>query len=194
MITRVKRSKIRWVGSAAVVTFVALTAGIIVAREDIADRFVDDAEPKPSTSPPPGLSADEQAFYAFVAPRLARISAESEELVDLAEERSRNLLELQTRGERIDEGAQEIDDYVSAHGVPDRFAAAHHQYRQGIAGIRAGMEEARTGFLRFDWDRVAAAVDRFTEGADDLAAALEALHRAAGVEPQPSPRSSTDTR
>jgi hypothetical protein len=178
----VKRRRHRRLAIGAItMTLVAL--GIFIAFDDITGRIVEPAPTKSTSVAQRMLSADEQAFYSFVSPRLATISAESDRLVQLAEGRSRNLLELQTRGGRIDEGARAIDGYVSDHGVPPRFDEAFTQYRRGIGAIRYGIGEARSGFLNFDWDRVAGAVDEFSEGAADLSHAFETLQAAGGSSP-----------
>ena len=172
----------RIVAGVALVAIVAVTAALL-ARDEIADRLIDPAPTVPSETPAASLSQEEQAFYDFVSPRLVRVSAEANELVRLANGRSRNLIELQTRGARVESGGREIDAYLSAHGTPTRFEHAVRDYRAGIAAVRAGMDEARSGFLSFDWERVASAVDQFDAGSARLNEALDALHLSSGATP-----------
>ncbi|MGH2533922.1 MAG: hypothetical protein ACRDJW_16665 [Thermomicrobiales bacterium] len=174
-----------------VVAVLITVGGAILARGEIADRVVRPAPVESTVEVGSSMTQVEHAFYDFVGPRLARMAAEGNELVRLAEGRSRNLIELQTRGERITDAGQEIDEYIAQFGVPIRFAKAMETYRAATETIREGIGEARSGFLSFDWDRVAVAVDHFRVGAEGLAHSLGALQVAAG---NPSSREATPAR
>jgi hypothetical protein len=90
-----------------------------------------------------------------IAPRLHALAVETRALADLGRQKSRNLLQLQAHGERATALAREITAYGDEHGVPTRFVSAHTSFRAGAAQTAQGMTEARQGFVRFDWERVA---------------------------------------
>lgn len=146
-------------------------------------------EPAAGTPVPPGviLSAEERDFYDYVAPRLRALAAESRLLAEMGRARNRDLLELQQRGARVDEVAEQIEGYVAAHETPPRFVRSMAFFGRGAAGVRRAIAEARAGFTSFDWDRVGRAVDLFEQGADDLRAASDDLQRAVGAEPSATP-------
>ena len=136
-----------------------------------------------SGTPPPaaaGFNAEERAYYAFVAPRLRQLAAETRELAELGERRSRNLLAIQGRQRRVEALLDELDRFLDEHGTPGRFAATSDAYLDGAASTREGIDEAREGFRRFDWDRVARATGVFTDGAAEIARAVSELDRVAG--------------
>jgi hypothetical protein len=145
-------------------------------------------EPMHAGTPPPpalGLPPEDQAFYAYVGPRLRDLAAESERLAELGREKSRNLIELQRRGDRVTELGKQIDAYASAHPVPASFANAYTRYQAGIAAVRRAMDQTRAAFARFDWNRVAQAVTIMERGASNLSTAAQLLEAAAGA-PLPS--------
>lgn len=127
------------------------------------------------------LSPAETAFFAYVAPRLHALAGETHALADLGQKKSRNLLQLQSHGERATALAREITAFGTERGVPPRFASAHTAFRAGAAQTVRGMTEARQGFVRFDWDRVAKATDIFVDGAATLDAAARQLDAAVGA-------------
>jgi hypothetical protein len=127
------------------------------------------------------LSAAETAFYAYVAPRLHALAGETRALADLGRQKSRNLLQLQAHGERATDLTGEITAYGDVHGVPTRFAGANTAFRAGAAQTVRGMAEARQGFVRFDWERVARATDLFVAGAAELDRATRDLDAAVGA-------------
>lgn len=136
-----------------------------------------------SGTPPPaaaGFNAEERSYYTFVAPRLRQLAAETRELAELGERRSRNLLAIQGRQRRVEALLDELDRFLDEHGTPGRFAATSDSYLDGAASTREGIDEAREGFRRFDWDRVARATGVFTDGAAEIARAVSELDRVAG--------------
>lgn len=127
------------------------------------------------------LSPAETAFFAYVAPRLHALAGETHALADLGQRKSRNLLQLQAHGERATELTGEITAYGDTHGIPPRFAGAQTAFRAGAAQTVRGMAEARQGFVRLDWDRVARATDIFVGGAANLDRAVRELDAAVGA-------------
>jgi hypothetical protein len=165
-------------GLASIVA-IAVVAGVLAwQRDDWFGTPIDAGTPAP---PAASLPPADLAFYDYVGPRLRDVAAESQRLADLGRERSRNLIELQRRGDRVTELGQQIDNYAFNHPVPATFATAFQHYRAGIAAARRAMDETRAAFARFDWDRVAQAVTVMERGAANLSAASQLLERAAGV-------------
>ncbi len=165
----------------SLVTYLALQ-GFLTAS-------VDPGTPAPSV---PDLTMDERAYYDFVAPRLRELSAETHALRDAAASKSRNLVDIRVRGERVRGLVREINGYTEKTGTPARFAAAAIAYRAGAEDALVAMREAQQGFMRLDWDRVATAVPRFSDGTEQLDAAIAELERsgsrAGGAAGTPPPR------
>lgn len=131
-------------------------------------------------SPLPELTTEERAYYDYVAPRVRELSAQTRALGEAAAAKSRNLLDIRARGARITTLIQEINQYGETSGTPARFAPAAAAYRSGAGSALAAMREAQQGFIRFDWDRVAAAVPVFADGAAQLDVAAEEMDQAGG--------------
>jgi hypothetical protein len=177
---------------AAVVVAVAVVAAAAVGwarRDDLFGEAIDPGTPLPASAE---LTVAETEFYGFVAPRLRALAGESQKLAELGRAKSRNLIELQRRGDRIDDVSKQVDDYVAVHAVPERFAAAYRQYEVGIEAVRRAKSESRAAFASFDWDRVARAVEAMETGAADLATAAQELEQVAGqtTSAQPTAESS----
>jgi len=174
-----RRSRRRWtvVAVLAVLLLIVVGGGAWWKRDDLIGETINPGTPPPAAQ---GLTVEEMAFYAYVAPRLRVVSAEAQELAVLGRAKSRNLVELQRRGERVGDASRQIDEYIVAHGVPARFTSAQERYTSGIAAVRRAIEESRSAFVTFDWDRVARAVRVMESGAADLRLATEELENAAG--------------
>jgi hypothetical protein len=169
----------RWLAAIAVVA-AALIAGAALAFER---GWLGEADVEVGTPPAaaPELTAEEVAYYDYVAPRLRELAAQARELARLGEEKSRNLIEIQARGRRLDELVDEIAAYGREHGIPARFAAVAAGFAEGARLTGQAMEESQSGFRSFDWGRVAAAVPVFLDGADRLDAAAVELERLGGA-------------
>ncbi len=137
------------------------------------------AESRP-TGTPWSLSATERAFYDSVAPPMRGAAAESERLAQLGESHSRNVLELQTRSNRLTSDLAAIDAVLKVTPVPDRFADAAGLYRQAATALTATMSEARKAFEAFDFAALARAVEGFRAGAGFMREAVSSLDAAAG--------------
>lgn len=172
----------------AIVGFVVLVLAGAAWREGDA-LFGADVDPGTPLPAAPGLTADEVAFYEYVAPRLRAVSAETQKLAELGRTKSRNVIELERRGQRVSDISQEIDVRLAAQPVPDRFAAPIARYRTGITAVRSAIDESRSAFVTFDWDRVAEAVTVMELGADDLEASTRTLEAAAGKDAPATPGS-----
>jgi hypothetical protein len=141
------------------------------------------AKPAPAGTPvplPAGMSADERSFYDFVVPRMLKISAEAQILAELGREKSRNIVELQTRGDRVDRYESEITSYISSHRVPDRFAPTMREFLRGVSDLQHAMADSKRGMMTFDWDLVAAQIDVFDRGANEVKSVTNQIQREAG--------------
>jgi hypothetical protein len=148
------------------------------------------AKPAPVGTPIPlatGMSAEELSFYDFVVARMLKVSAEAQILAELGREKSRNIVELQTRGDRVDSYESEITDYISNHGVPGRFAAPMREFLRGVTDLQRAMADSKRGMMMFDWDLVAAQIAVFERGANTVKSATDQIQARAG---QATPESS----
>ena len=137
---------------------------------------------------PPAAPPETEALYAQeLETRLGTAAAEARSLVDLAERRSRNLLEIRAAQRRMEDKLDAVDAFASAHPTPAPFASTLDNYRSGANSIRAAMAEAQSGFLRLDWERVASAYDQLATGADRLRDAHEQLVRSQAAAPTTPP-------
>lgn len=126
------------------------------------------------------LAPEEASFYEEVSPRLTRASLEAAALAEIGERRSRNLLEIRSAQDRMDQSLDDLDALLATRPPPPRFASSLANYREGAGTVRAAMDEAQAGFVRFDWDRVGAAYDLVETGGATLRGAARDLAAAAG--------------
>lgn len=137
----------------------------------------------PTSQPPAGLTVDEATYYGYVAPRLDRLVEEMDAVVELVRARSRNVVSLSVRGNRIDAISRQIADFGATNGVPARFAAIHQQILRGSDEATAAMEQARTALQRFDFSIIPTLIPQFEGGARTLHQAREFLTNVAGATP-----------
>jgi hypothetical protein len=149
----------------AAVFFLVAVAGLGIFTRNRIENIV--AKPAPAgtpVSPLIELTAEEATFYDYVAPRMLKFSAEAEVLAQLGESKSRNIVELQTRGNRIDEYAGQISSYIASHPVPSRFAVPTREFFLGVDELQSAMENSKRGMITFDWNLVAAQIKVFEHG------------------------------
>lgn len=157
-----------------------------VSRDELEDRVV---QPAPVATVEPVeavLTGDERGLYEFIAPRLAALIAEADKLESLGRERSRNIIQLQVRADRVSQLADEIDGYLTAHPASERLAPTIARYAAAIVDVRVGMADSRSAVLRFDWDAVAAGLDRFAAGTAELKLVLSDLQGAVAQSATPA--------
>jgi hypothetical protein len=166
---------------------VAVVASGLIERTRIREIV---AKPAPVGTPVPlpvGMSAEERSFYDFVVPRMLKASAEAQVLAELGREKSRNIFELQTRGDRVDRYESEIASFISSHRVPDRFAAPMREFLRGESDLQHAMADSKRGMMTFDWNLVAAQIAVFEKGANTVKSATDQIQATAG---QATPESS----
>lgn len=108
-------------------------------------------------------------------PLLAIAAEQAESLVAMGEARERNLLRIRAEQSAMHEALAAADAWLADH-PGDAADPAVVAYQEGAGKIRQAMEEAQSGFLRLDFERVAGATALMREGAADL-------HRALGLLP-----------
>lgn len=140
-----------------------------------------EVEPGAPAPPAEALSAEEQAYYEYVAPRLRYAAAEARYLADLGEQRSRNILELQEHRNTLTTLLREIARYTEEHAVPERFAEVDAAFREGAAIATLAMRDAVEAFTSFEFARFGEIVPRFREGAERLDLAAQRLEALGGV-------------
>jgi len=141
-----------------------------------------DTKPVAGTPPPaaPALTANERAYYAYVAPRLRQIVAETQTLSKLGAERSRNVFALEGGYNRVNSLIGEIQSYDRTHPVPPRFAAGHAAYTAGAATIQRAMKDAQTAFFHFDWNQLNKELAVFNQGGAQVGQAVQLFDREGG--------------
>jgi hypothetical protein len=173
---RTRRSR-RKVALLATIVIIVCGLGLTLRSSWFSDLVAKPAPTNPPRTVAVRLSPDEEAFYDAVVPRMVTVTSEAKVLADLGSRHSRNLLELQTRGNRINDNAKQIEAYVGENGVPRRFEAAYGGFSQGMLLLRRAMQDSRQGMISLDWDKVATSISVFESGAEAVASATEELQR-----------------
>jgi len=87
----------------------------------------------------------------------------------------------------MDQSLDDLDAFLATRPPPRRFTSSLTTYRAGATAVRDAMDEARAGFVRFDWDRVAVAYDLVETGAARIRRAASDLAAAAGGASEATP-------
>ena len=135
----------------------------------------------PEAWPPLAFATPEKdPFRTRFRPLVARAATEATALVALGDARERNLLRIHAAQDEMNAALDAADAWLTTHPAPAADAPAVSAYRAGASTVRAAMADALAGFLRLDFDRVAAATRTMREGESALRRALHLLD-------QPSP-------
>ena len=140
------------------------------------------AKPAPAGTPvvaSNGMTVEEQAFYDYVVPRMLSVSAEAQVLAKLGQEKSRNIMELQTRGNRLDDYTAEIEEYIGLHTVPARFTSNMSLFFQGVGDLKSAMANSKNGMVSFNWNLVAQQIEVFDRGAANVKSATDLTQKSA---------------
>jgi hypothetical protein len=165
----------------AAVLFLIAVAGLgIFSRNRIEDIVAKPAPAGTPASPQVELTAEESNFYNYVAPRMLKLSAEAEVLAQLGQSKSRNIVELQTRGNRIDEYAGQISIFIATHPVPIRFAGPMREFFEGVQELQSAMANSKRGMVTFNWDLVAEQIKIFEHGSALVRDATRQIQSEAG--------------
>jgi hypothetical protein len=166
----------------AVLVAATLIAAMLTVGRSEFEEIV--ANPAPAGTPATGsetLSKREQAFYDEVVPRMLKVTAEAQVLDKLGQEKSRNVLELQTRGNRIDSETAAINAFIAQNSVPQRFQPAMATFEQGVSDLNSAMSNSKKGMVAFNWDLVAQQIAVFDQGAAKVKAATDQIQKVAAT-------------
>lgn len=142
-----------------------------------------------------GRATAETGYRKALAPRFERAALDADALVEIGERRSRNLLEIRAAQNRMSNSLAAIDLLLANGPPPKGLQTSISGYREGAEAMREAMTEAQAGFVRLDWDRVAAAYERAETGAAALHRAERLLaSAAAGASATPGPPTSGEGR
>jgi len=157
---------------AVVVLLILLGAFVMLITGGGATQFY--APVLPGTS----MSPDDRVYVEFVYPRLAELVDETTVVTALVREKSRNVLELNRRGNRITDLASEITVFGNKHDIPKRFALVDGDIRDGMTLETGAIDKARQALVRFRFDSISVLVPEFASGRDKLSGALADLNKA----------------
>lgn len=123
------------------------------------------ALPSVSYSENQSLTAAEQAYLAFIVPRLDRLIEEVTEVSTLVDRHSRNIIALRSHGNRITALTREIIEWDDENAAPVSFLARHESLIATVGELQRLIDDAQRAFARLDFDRITAMVPRFNSAA-----------------------------
>lgn len=121
------------------------------------------------------LTEEESAYYEYVVPRLDRLVTEVDDVVEMVDEKSRDIIALTISGSRIEELTGEIVAFGESQGVPDRFADIHETILEATDTATYTFDQARKALRSFDFSRMTGLVAEFKAAASGLHEAQDAL-------------------
>lgn len=128
--------------------------------------LVGSLESSPKLEPVPlvqerSLTSAEQAYLAFMAPRLDRLIVETTSVSSLVDERSRNIIALRGHGNRITVLTTDIIGWDDDKEVPAEFVPSHELLLTTAGQLNALIDEAEGALLRFDFAGIGDMIPRF---------------------------------
>lgn len=124
----------------------------------------------------------ETAYLDYVSPRLEELVDEMTAVTALVNAKSRNVIALNSHGNRIEAISGEITDWGDRNGIPPRFAPIDAQIRHGSEIALDTMSRARKALLTLDFAAIPNLIPEFDEGGADLNAALSAMRAQTGMD------------
>lgn len=134
----------------------------------------------PSTSTT--LTSDELAYVNTIGVRILAMNGELQAISDLVSTHSRNVLELNRRGSRVETLAAEMDAFRKEAPVPSRFVALDIKAQSATTVALDAISQARAALSSFDFSGIADLIPSFNQAAltmDSAASSLESLVREA---------------
>ena len=128
------------------------------------------------------LTVDERTYYEFVAPRLDRLVEEVDDVVELVNRKSRDLIALSLSERRIETLTNEIATYAQDHGVPERFREVHDEMIGGTTALIDTFGDAKSALSRLKFSKMTMLIDAFNNAANELHRAQDHLHTLAGTQ------------
>lgn len=150
----------------ALILLFSTSAIVILSAGGGATRVYAPVQPKVALSP------EETSYVEYVSPRLEELVDQTSAVTVLVQERSRNVVALNSRGVRISELSSEIESFGEQHGVPTRFKQVDISIRDGLALANGAIDNARKALLRFRFDSIPTLIPEFAAGRDKLTSAL----------------------
>lgn len=130
------------------------------------------------------FTVDEAAYYEFVAPRLERLVQETDSVLDLVKNRSRNVISLNVHGNRINTLATEIKAFGETRPVPELFAVIHNQIIEGSEFATVAISDAKSALQRFDFSGIPLLIPQFEDGTRLLHESWDALTMIVNATPE----------
>lgn len=126
------------------------------------------------------LTDPEQAYLAYMVPRLDRLIEEVTAVSSLVDERSRNIIALQGYGNRITTLTSDIIEWDDENEVPDDFLPSHASLLRVAGDLRGLVDEAQGALLRLDFAGVGDMIPRFEGAVSTAQRVRDALPSGAG--------------
>jgi hypothetical protein len=169
----------------AKVLWICVLAMLVMTWVGVSLSTAMDVSLEPAAGIANAFSVDEASYYEFVAPRLERLVRETDSVIDLVKNRSRNVITLSVHGNRITMLAAEIREYGEKNPVPARFGAIHKQIIEGSEYATNAISDAKSALQRFDFSGIPALIPQFEDGSRLLHQSWDALTAIAHVTPEP---------
>ncbi|MGC4191907.1 MAG: hypothetical protein QM589_12215 [Thermomicrobiales bacterium] len=129
-------------------------------------------------APPPvtqNLSAAEQTYVDTIGVRVLEMNEELQAISGLVSTHSRNVLELNRRGSRVEALAAEMETFRQAQPVPPRFTALDVTVQTATADALNAIGQARDALRRFDFSGIADLIPSFDQAAVSMDEAANEL-------------------
>ena len=128
-----------------------------------------------STGTPSADGSGDSEFRAFMEPRLAVLLASVQDVEDMVQERSRNILALRAESQRIETIITEIEAYLEEGDIPAWGALVIEHFRAGSAQVLEAIDAANGALRTFDFSSIPSMVPVFSEGRFEIDTALRTL-------------------
>jgi hypothetical protein len=161
-------------------------AAFSLGSDRVQDALVPPADVALPTGAAPSLTGEGSRLYETISRPMRVAAAESTLLAELGEARSRNVIEIRTRTERLSDALAEIDRALETEPIPEVYQPVVSEYREAAAAVRATIADAGQAFASFDFPALREAVAGFRKGADALVSTTRELDAVAGIATPPA--------
>lgn len=142
-----------------------VTASVALQTVEVQEINLDIAE----------LTAEEEAYYEYVAPRLDMLVTEVDATREMVETKSRDILALTRAGTVIETLTDEIVTYGEENGVPPKFASVHEKILAASDTVNFTFDQAKTALRTFNFSGMSDLVVGFSGAADAFTASRNDL-------------------
>jgi hypothetical protein len=131
----------------------------------------------------PGGTSDpaKVSFAEFMEPRLAALLGSSQEVEHLVSGRSRNILALRAKSERIDAIIEQVDGFVEDRQLTSDEQLVVDRYRAGTTQMQTAIAAAYAAISRFEFSGIPAMIPVFSDGVRQIESALDMLRTVNGT-------------